>query len=203
MEFEKFDLFSDNLEYWIKHDDTKTLGELIDIFGQKSFGVFFLFMLIVPSLPFPTGGVTTFILLPATIIAGLQMALGRRTLWLPAIIRDQSIKGKLATKALPYLLKRVKSIERFSKRRMHRVMQQRLTRFIIGIVIALLAIAALVAPPFTGLDTLPSLGGVLISLAIIFEDLAMAIIGFLVGLIGVAVLVLFSGAVILFFQNLF
>lgn len=199
----KFNLFSEKLEYWIDNDDTKTLGELIDVFGEKSFGVFFLIMLTVPSLPFPTGGVTTFILLPATIIAALQMAIGRKTLWLPNKLRDQSIRGKLATKSLPFILKRVKDVEKISKPRMRGFLNSRAAKTTIGLLIAILAVAALIAPPFTGLDTLPSLGGVFISLAIIFEDLILALIGFIVGLIGIGILVAASSAVIIFFQAIF
>lgn len=199
----KFNLFSEKLEYWIKNDDTKTLGELIDVFGEKSFGVFFLIMLTVPSLPFPTGGVTTFVLLPSTIVAALQMAFGRKTLWLPEKVRDLSIRGNLATKALPFILRRVKDVEKISKPRMRGFVKSATAKFIIGMLIVILALAALIAPPFSGLDTLPSLGGVFISLAIIFEDLLLALLGFIVGLLGIALMVAASSVIVIFFQNVF
>lgn len=199
----KFKLFSQKLEYWLNHDDTKTLGELVDVFGEKSFGVFFLITMALPSLPIPTGGLTDFVLLPAAIIAALQMVSGRRTLWMPEKLRKQSIKGPIATKALPFLLRRIKSIEKISRPRMRGFLNNFAVRSIIGIVVAILALAAMVAPPFTGLDTLPSLGGVFIALAIIFEDLAMALIGLLIGILGVALLFAASGAIIVFFQTIF
>jgi hypothetical protein len=58
--------------------------------------------------------------------------------------------------------------------------------------------AAFIAPPFSGLDTLPSLGVVLTALGVIFEDILIVIIGFLVGLTGIG-LVIFLGEVALSF----
>ena len=45
--------------------------------------------------------------------------------------------------------------------------------------------AAFVAPPFTGLDTLPALGGVLISLAVLLEDVIVLVVGLIVLAAGV------------------
>lgn len=54
-------------------------------------------------------------------------------------------------------------------------------------------IFAFVAPPFSGLDTLPALGVVIISIAIILDDALMLLGGFLVGVAG-SVLVIGLGA---------
>ena len=47
------------------------------------------------------------------------------------------------------------------------------------------SLGAFLAVPFTGLDTLPALGVVLISLAVLFEDFAVAVAGTVVLLAGV------------------
>lgn len=198
----QFKLFSQKLEYWVKHDQTKTLGELIDVFGEKSFGVYFLITMSLPALPIPTGGITSIVLL-TTMIAAMQMIFGRRTLWIPNLLRKQDLDGKLATKALPFILARIKSVEKISRPRMKGFLNSAVVRSITGILILFLAFAALIAPPFTGLDTLPSLGGVFIALAIIFEDLAMALAGLVIGAAGVALLFAASSAVVLFFQAIF
>ena len=49
----------------------------------------------------------------------------------------------------------------------------------------MLVVTAFVAPPFTGLDTLPSLGVVLISLGVLLEDPILGFIGLLIGAVGV------------------
>ena len=51
--------------------------------------------------------------------------------------------------------------------------------------ILLLSLSAFVAPPFTGLDTLPSLGAVLVSLAFLLEDVAVLVVGLALGAAGV------------------
>ena len=47
------------------------------------------------------------------------------------------------------------------------------------------SVAAFVAPPFTGLDTLPALGAVLISLAVLLEDVIFLAVGLVVLVAGV------------------
>jgi hypothetical protein len=59
-------------------------------------------------------------------------------------------------------------------------------------------VAAALAPPFSGLDTLPALGVVLLCLALIVEDALLALIGFIIGLAGVF-LSIFLGATIVHF----
>jgi hypothetical protein len=44
---------------------------------------------------------------------------------------------------------------------------------------------AFLAPPFTGLDTLPALGVVLLSLGVLLEDFAIVIAALVVGVAGV------------------
>jgi len=51
-------------------------------------------------------------------------------------------------------------------------------------------VAAFVAPPFSGLDTAPSLGVVIVCLGIIFSDLIIVSLGLLVGASGIALVIL-------------
>ena len=52
------ELFSGQLEAWLRTNGTKTVGSLADLFGERSFAVTILFLMFVPALPLPTGGVT-------------------------------------------------------------------------------------------------------------------------------------------------
>jgi hypothetical protein len=58
-----------------------------------------------------------------------------------------------------------------------------------GLAVFMLARAALLAPPFTGLETLPSAGVVTRSLGFLMLDAALAAAGLVVGALGVAALV--------------
>src|SRR5215207_8367507 len=50
--------FSVQLEGWLEADRPKTLGELDELFGEKSFAVTIMFLMFLPALPLPTGGIT-------------------------------------------------------------------------------------------------------------------------------------------------
>jgi hypothetical protein len=65
-----------------------------------------------------------------------------------------------------------------------------------------LAIAAAVAPPFSGLDTLPSIGAVAIALAIILEDALVLAIGAVIGTGGVILIVTIGAAIVRILQGL-
>lgn len=49
---------SDELDRWLRGEGDKTLGALVDLFGQESFAILFILLLGVPALPIPTGGAT-------------------------------------------------------------------------------------------------------------------------------------------------
>src|ERR671925_274035 len=73
---------SDELERWLTVDGAKTLGSLVDTFGEKSFAILFVLLLGVPALPLPTGGATHVFEVIAALIA-LELLAGRREVWLP------------------------------------------------------------------------------------------------------------------------
>jgi hypothetical protein len=82
-------------------------------------------------------------------------------------------------------LKTIRFLERFSKPRATWVFNHRASNSVFGLLVLVLSIGAFVAPPFTGLDTLPALGAVLISLSVLFEDIVLFWIGVVVGAGGV------------------
>jgi hypothetical protein len=56
--------------------------------------------------------------------------------------------------------------------------------------------AAFLAPPFTGLDTLPALGVVLLSLGVLLEDVIVVAFGLVVGVAGVVLEIVVGSAVV-------
>ena len=60
---------SDRLEQWFSAEGPRTLGGLIEAFGEKSFAIAFIVLMAIPALPLPTGGVTH-VLEVITIAAG-------------------------------------------------------------------------------------------------------------------------------------
>jgi hypothetical protein len=187
--------FSDQLETWLKADSSKTIGDLGRVFSEKSFAVTILFLMFFPALPLPTGGITH-VFEVITILLAVEMMIGARSIWLPARWNDRALGATTTEKAIPFMLRRIRWLERFSKPRAASLFHRRWFLRILGVVFAGLALAAAVAPPFSGLDTFPALGAVFVALAIILEDVLALAIGLGIGTGGV-VLILTVGAALI------
>ena len=194
--------FSDELEEWLEGDAPKTVGALSEEFEERSFAVTILLLMFLPALPIPTGGVSHAFELIAIVIA-LQMVLGRRTLWLPKRFAQRELGASMTTRAVPFISRRIRWFERFSEPRLAGLFNQRWFVRVLGLVIVVFTIGALVAPPFSGLDTLPALGVVIICLAIILEDMLMLVIGSVIGAGGIALILTIGAAIAHFLRNLF
>lgn len=186
---------SDQIEDWLTQDGEKTLGSLIKLFGEKAFAVAFLFLLGVPALPLPTGGVTHVLEIIAMLLS-LQLIVGRREVWLPDRWLRIDIAGERQQKFVSGLLKVIRWLERYTRPRLHWLFGTRVSNSVFGVMILLLSVAAFVAPPFSGLDTLPSLGGVLVSLAVLVQDVALLIVGLAVGVVGIVLEIVLGEAAI-------
>jgi hypothetical protein len=91
------------------------------------------------------------------------------------------------------LVRRVRWAERFSRPHLGFLFGHRLSNVVFGVLVLALALTAFVAPPFSGLDTLPSLGIVLLALGVLFRNFFLAVAGFVTGAVG-ALLVVFLGS---------
>ena len=193
--------FSHQLERWLSSDETKTLGALSDVFAEKSFAVTILLLMFVPGLPLPTGGISH-VFEAITVVLAVQMVLGRRTIWLPE--RWQAPRARPATteKAIPFMVRRIRLVERFSRPRGAWLFDQGWMLRLLGLLMMALAVAAALAPPFSGLDTLPALGAVAIALAIILEDIVVLAIGIVIGTGGVILIVTIGAAIVRILQHL-
>lgn len=187
--------FSSRLEAWLKDDQPKTLEALQEVFHEKSFAMFFLVLMFIPSLPIPTGGFTHALLEPVVFLLSLEMFFGRRTIWLPKKLKKRSLGKVLEDKALPFILKRVRWFEKYSRPRLGWVLDKTVARSLIALIVFTFTLGAFASPPFSGLDTLPSMGVVIIALAMILDDIVLMFIGLLVGSVGMA-LIFASGAAI-------
>jgi hypothetical protein len=193
--------FSDELERWLARDPHKTFGEMVDVFGERGFAVGVVLSLSVPALPLPTGGVSHALEVIAALVA-VQMVLGRATLWLPRRLRARELGPALAGKALPFIVRCVRWLERHTHPRGTVLLRNRWFLRLLGLVLLALTLAAGLAPPFSGLDTLPALGAVLIALAILLEDLVLLVVGALIGTGGVALIITIGTALARFLRDL-
>jgi hypothetical protein len=186
---------SDQLERWLRSNEPKTISSLTELFGEKSFAVLFVLLLALPALPAPTGGVTHVLELIAVLLA-LQLIVGRRQVWLPKRWRQRELGAAMQERVRETFLRRLRWVESHSRPRLGFLLSHRPSTVAFGAVVLVLTLFAFFAPPFTGLDTLPALGVVLISLGVLFDDAVLALIGLVVGAAG-GILVLVLGSVAL------
>jgi hypothetical protein len=186
---------SDELDAWLRRDGDKTMGNLIDLFGKRSFAVVFVLLLGVPALPLPTGGATHVFELIAMLTA-LQLVIGRDEIWLPRRWRKLDLGGGKSERFVAGLMKLIRLLERISRPRLQFLFDHRLSKAVFGLLVIAGSVAAFIAPPFTGLDTLPALGVVLLSLGVLLEDFLIVVFALLVGTVGVGLEIFLGKAAI-------
>ena len=186
---------SDELQRWLDSDRDKTLSSLFELFEEKGFAILFVLLLGIPALPLPTGGVTHVFEIVAVLLA-LQLIIGRDEIWLPQRWRKLQVAGGKQQRFINALMKMIRWLERFSRPRLRFLFDHRLTNIIFGSIVIAGSMAAFLAPPFSGLDTLPSLGVVLLSLGMLLEDFVVVVVALVVGVAGVALEVFLGRAVV-------
>ena len=175
---------SDQLERWLRSDGDKTLSSLIELFEEKSFAILFVVLLGVPALPLPTGGATHVFEIIAVLLAA-QLIAGRNHIWLPRRWRQLELAGDRQQRFLAALMRLIRRLERISRPRLRFLFDHRLSNVVFGVLVIAGCAGAFLAPPFTGLDTLPALGVVLLSLGVLLEDFAIVIVALIIGVAGV------------------
>jgi hypothetical protein len=186
---------SGDLERWLSRGRDATVGSLIERFGQKSFALLFVLLLGLPALPLPTGGATHVLEIVAMLVA-LELIAGRDEIWLPRRWRRLDLRAPGQQRFLRALMRMIRRLERVSRPRLRFLFGHRLTNIVFGTLVAGLSLAAFLAPPFTGLDTLAALGVVVLSLGVLLEDIAIVAAGLLAGAAGVVLEIVFGAAAI-------
>lgn len=181
---ESADRVSDEIERWLRGPGDTTLGSLVEVFEEKAFAVMFVLLLAVPALPLPTGGATHVFEVIAMLLS-LELIAGRGQVWLPARWRRRRLAGAGQRRFIARLVRLIRRLERVSRPRGRRLLDHRLGRSMFGVTVLLLSLAAFVAPPFSGLDTLPALGVVVVSVGVLLEDVAVVVVGLLAGAAGI------------------
>lgn len=158
---------SDELDRWQAGEGAKTLGSLIEVFEEKSFAVLFVVMMGVPALPLPTGG-ATHVLEVITVLLALELCVGRDQVWLPQRwCRLELGGGGKRQGFVERLIRLIRWLERFSRPRGGFLFDHRVSNLVFGVLVIVGAVTAFLAPPFSGLDTLPALGVVLLSIGVL------------------------------------
>ena len=186
---------SEQLDRWLGTRGDKTLGTLIDLFGKKSFAILFVLLLGPSALPLPTGGATHVFEISAILLA-LELIAGRDQIWLPQRWRKLDLAEEKRQRFLTTLMKMIRRLERLSRPRLRFLFDHQLSNIIFGLLVLAGTAGAVLAPPFSGLDTLPSLGVVLLSLGVLLEDFIVVVLALLVGAAGILLVMVLGRAAI-------
>ncbi len=159
--------------------DEVTLDELVDVLGDRVYGLLFLLLAIPNMIP----GVALVLGIPMVIIAG-QMVLGWRKPKLPRFIGQRALKTadvrRVLDRAAPWLAR----AERMLRPR-GLFLFSRTGERVLGLVI--LAMAIILVLPIWGANFLPALAVCLIALALVEFDGLMALLGFVAAAASVVV----------------
>jgi hypothetical protein len=196
------DKVSERLDRWLLGDGDKTLGSLLKVFEEKAFAIAFVLLLGVSALPLPTGGATHVFEVIAALLA-LELIAGREHIWLPQRWCKLELAGPTRQRFIAALMKRIRQLERFSRPRLRFLFHHRLSNIVFGLLVLGGSAGAFFAPPFTGLDTLPSLGVVLLSLGVLLEDFLVVVVAIVVGVAGVVLEIVLGSAAINGIESLF
>jgi hypothetical protein len=158
-----------------------TIRAIIEAFGERAFG----FVLILFSLPncVPTPPGVAGIVGTPVLIFGLQMMLGHHRPWLPDIILRRSVSVAKFRKLIDVAEPRLKRLESFCKPRQTWLFSALGDRFV-GLFAFLAAVSVLI--PFPGTNFPPSIALVIVSIAVMEEDGLLLILGYVIGLVGLA-----------------
>jgi len=178
--------FSQELEEWLNSNQPKTLLSLVRFSEDKSFAVTIMMLMFLSALPIPTGGITHVLEIIAFLVA-FEMLIGLKTIWLPKSARKIKLGKTFQGKVIPAMMARIQWMEQRSSHKFKWVFNIPLVDRLTALVMIVFIVVAFLAPPFSGLDTLPALGVVTICLAIILDDIRALIAGTIIGSLGVFV----------------
>ena len=166
------------------------VAELLDGFGDRSFGAALLLLALPNMVPLPPG-VSTLFGLPMLLIAA-QLALGRQTIWLPQSVRCRSIPTTLFSKIVNVTRPYLRRAERALRPRLP-IMLAPLPLRLVGMACVVLAI--LIALPIPLANFLSGLAVSIFALGLLRHDGYAILAGWVAAAVSVGATVLVSGAV--------
>jgi hypothetical protein len=166
------------LERYFLNDDGSASAiapnEILEVVGERAFGVLFVLLAALLSLPVPIAGyavpfATILLILAAQLIVGFEQP------WLPKKISKRGIERIQVQRLLKTTIPWLQQIERIARPRLTPVCTSRLGRMVIGGAIALISIAMMIATPQT--SWLPALGIFITGFGLLEDDGAIALAG--------------------------
>ncbi len=159
-----------------------SVDTILHALGAGSFGV----LMILFALPNAVIPGLSFILGAPVVLFALQLALGRKTVWLPGLMRRQVIGAALFSRIVARVIQFLVWVDRRAVPRWLWLVTGRGER-LLGFYIALIAVVLMVPIPFGNL--LPALGISFMAVGLIERDGKAAAFGMLLGALGAAYII--------------
>jgi hypothetical protein len=178
-------------------DTPLTMGQIVERFGRRAFGALLFFFAIPNALPLPPGS-SSILGLPILLFAP-QVMLGFRRPWLPRFFYERHVKPHDLQKLFSQIIPRLQAVEKVSKPRLTFLFGPIGDR-IIGVVCLLLGIVLIFPIPLGNLAPAICIGA--LGLGLFQRDGLIALVGYGVFLISVALLVVSANVVIAAVQKM-
>ena len=180
-------------------DEALSLGELLDRFSERSFGLFLLIVMLPTFIPIPVGmgGVSGGL---ATLI-GLQFLARLQHPWLPGFIARREIHRHRLVSFRDRMGKWLDRLERLTRPRTQGVLTHPAAHAFTGLLLVVLGIALALPLPLTNYP----FGLILLafSFALIERDGRLMLLAWAAGLVEIAALVGFSSQIVAIIQKMF
>lgn len=147
-------------------DGTVTVAELLDKMGHRALAMAILVFALSAVVAGVVPGFSTLMAIPIMFIS-LQMALGRRSVFLPKKIREKQVSPKLVRGALAQSIPTLRMVEKFLRPRLVWLTHPYVER-VVALIICLLA--AVLSLPIPGGNFLPSFAISILALAMLERD---------------------------------
>jgi hypothetical protein len=168
--------FSQELEFLLQQlvNQPLTLKQLLERTQERGCSLIITLLSLPFLLPMPPG--LAGVLGSGCFLLGIQMALGRRSLWLPKKVAQWKFPRGLSQQLLRYLHKITGVLEKITRPRWQKVADHPYTCRVNGLCTAWLAILLMLPIPFT--NPIPTIGILLLAIANLEKDGVLMCLGY-------------------------
>jgi len=173
---------SQTMQTWLECPDpppTITLGEILTVAGESSFGVLLAILSFPSALPLPAPGYSTPFGILIVILAG-QWLWGSPTPWLPPRLLRTEVKWETWIGILKAGIPWLHRLERLTSPRWLGVTRR--GHPVLAVLVVLMGLSMIL--PIPGTNTVPALGVFLIGVGLIEADGVVCVLGSLVAVVG-------------------
>lgn len=172
-------------------NETVTVRNLLDHFGERAIGALLLIFAIPNAFPMPPG--VSFVMGAPLLFISFQLMIGRPSLWLPRAMTNRGVSRAafvgMSLRVLPVL----RRIERVVKPRYQRIFNP-LGERLVGAITFVLALLIFLPIPFGNM--LPAFAMVAFAFGLVEFDGAAIVVGWVLAAVSIAILALLSHSIL-------